>query len=403
MVRARGHARSLRQVGRTAAFAAALICLGDGSAPGAEPDSLAGAYADAFRVGVAIGGAVISGRDPASLAIVETQFNSISPENVLKPQPLNPEPGVWNFAPADAYVEFGEAHGMFIIGHTLVWHNQTPDWFFVDAAGEPNSPAQQIERMREHIETVAGRYAGRIDGWDVVNEIIGDDGNYRPTPWVERIGNGDDVVRNAFRLAERWAPGTELYYNDFNAWRPAKVMAITRMVRMLQAEGIRIDGIGMQGHWGLNYPRTDLIEAAIDAYAALGLKVMITELDVDVLPLSREGQVIGRGLADPQFQLEEFEAWLDPYPDGLPAAVEEQLAQRYEDLFRIFYGRRDKLDRVTFWGVHDGASWKNNSPVPRRTNYPLLFDRNRAPKPAMQRVLRVPRRGIDPAGGAQPK
>ena len=162
------------------------------------------------------------------------------------------------------------------------------------------------------------------------------------------------------------------------------------MVRMLQREGIRIDGIGMQGHWGLNFPKNEYIEAAIDSFAALGVKVMITELDVDVLPLTREGQIIGQGMSDPQFQLEEFEEYLDPYKDGLPEEVQAQLTARYRELFEIFYRKRDKIDRVTFWGIHDGASWKNGYPIPRRTNYVTLFDRGRQPKPAYHAVLAVP-------------
>jgi endo-1,4-beta-xylanase len=161
------------------------------------------------------------------------------------------------------------------------------------------------------------------------------------------------------------------------------------MVKMLQAEGIRIDGIGMQGHWGLNFPKNEYIEQAIDAYAALGVKVMITELDVDVLPLTREGQVIGQVMSDPQFQLEEFEAYLDPYRSGLPNDVEARVNERWAELFRIFWSRREKIDRITFWGVHDGANWKNGYPVPRRTNYPLLFDRNRQPKAAFDAVVGV--------------
>jgi endo-1,4-beta-xylanase len=161
---------------------------------------------------------------------------------------------------------------------------------------------------------------------------------------------------------------------------------------MLQREGIRIDGIGIQGHWGLGYPRTEYIEAAIDSFAALGVKVMITELDVDVLPLTKEGQIIGTVMSDPQFQLEEFREFLDPYRGGLPADVQTALADRYAELFGIFYRKRGSIARVTFWGVHDGASWKNGYPIPGRTNYPLLFDRDRRPKPAFDAVLAVPAR-----------
>ena len=161
------------------------------------------------------------------------------------------------------------------------------------------------------------------------------------------------------------------------------------MVKMLQAAGIRIDGIGMQGHWGLNYPKKEYIVAAIDAYAALGVKVMITELDVDVLPLTKEGQIIGTGMSHEQFQLEEFKTFLDPYAGGLPDAVQQQLTARYTELFRIFHSKRDKLARVTLWGVQDSMSWKNDYPIPGRTNYPLLFDRTWQPKPAFDAVLRV--------------
>jgi endo-1,4-beta-xylanase len=148
--------------------------------------------------------------------------------------------------------------------------------------------------------------------------------------------------------------------------------------------------VGIQAHWGLNFPKNEYIIAAIDTFAALGVKVMITEMDVDVLPLTREGQVIGRILQDPLFQLEEFEIYLDPYKTGLPDDVQERLTDRYRELMQIFYDRRDKIDRVTFWGLHDGMSWKNGYPIPNRTNYPLLFNRDRTPKPAFHAILEIP-------------
>lgn len=358
--------------------------------PTPAPITLREAYKDAFLIGTAVNERIVSGADKAAQGIVRQQFNSITVENVMKAEPINPRPGVYNFGPADAFVAFGESNGMFIVGHTLVWHNQTPAWFFQDAQGNPNSHDAQIERLRKHIETVAGRYAGRVHAWDVVNEVIDNDGSYRPTTWVKAIGDGDELVKLSFQFASQYAPNTELYYNDFNAWRPAKRDGIVRMVKMLQAAGIRIDGIGMQGHWGLNYPKKEYIEAAIDAFAALGVKAMITELDVDVLPLTKEGQIIGTGMSHEQFQLEEFKTFLDPYAAGLPEAVQRQLAARYAELFEIFYRKRDKIARVTLWGVDDGMSWKNDYPIPRRTNYPLLFDRHKRPKPAFDAVLRVP-------------
>ncbi|OSZ77030.1 endo-1,4-beta-xylanase [Chitinophagaceae bacterium IBVUCB2] len=349
-------------------------------------------YKDAFLMGTAVNDEIVSGADKASQDIVIRQFNTITLENSMKAALLNPEPGVFNFGPADAFVAFGEKHKMFIIGHTLVWHNQVPAWFFTNAGGKPNTKEEQIERLRNHIKNVAGRYAGKVHAWDVVNEVIDNDGSYRPTTWVNAIGNGDTLVKYAFKFASEFAPNTELYYNDFNAWRPSKRDGIVRMVKMLQQEGIRIDGVGIQGHWGLNYPKTEYIEAAIDAYAACGVKVMITELDVDVLPLTKEGQIIGQGMSDKQFQLEEFKTFLDPYSKGLPDSIQTLLTNRYEELFSIFYTKKEKIDRVTLWGVQDGMSWKNGYPIPDRTNYPLLWDRNRKPKPALNAVLNVPKK-----------
>lgn len=354
------------------------------------PQTLKEAYKDAFLIGVAVNPGITSGRDKSVQDIVVKQFNAITVENVMKAALINPQPGVFNFGPADEYIEFGKKHNMFIVGHTLVWHNQAPDWFFKNAEGKPNNSQEQIERMRQHIQAIAGRYSGKVDAWDVVNEVIDNDGNYRPTTWVKGVGNGDTLVKYAFKFTSEYAPNTELYYNDFNAWRPTKRDGIMRMVRMLQKEGIRIDGIGIQGHWGLDYPKNEYIEAAIDSFSSLGVKVMITELDVDVLPLTKEGQIIGQGMSDPQFQLEEFKKFFDPYPNGLPEEIQRALAHRYEELFKIFYHKKEKIARVTFWGVHDGMSWKNGYPIPNRTNYPLLWDRNYEPKKAYYSVLTVP-------------
>ena len=372
-----------------AALALGLACSAALAAPPAA--TLKDAYAGAFLVGTAMNEDMVSGRDARAQALVPLHFNAITAENVMKAEVLHPEPDRWDFDAADAFVEFGERHDLFMVGHTLVWHNQTPAWFFQDGNGAQADVETMRERMRNYIHTVAGRYAGRLDAWDVVNEVIGEDGQYRDTLWTRAYGgDGDALVRDAFRFASEAAPDAALYYNDFNAWRPEKRDGIVRMVRMLQAAGIRIDGVGIQGHWGLDYPSTAHIEAAIDAYAALGVKVMVTELDVDVLPLTKEGQIIGQGMMHPQFQLPEFKAFLDPYRNGLPDAVQAQLADRYAELFRIFHARRDKLHRVAVWGVEDGMSWKNGYPIPDRTNYTLLFDRQGQPKPALGAVLAVP-------------
>ncbi|HOD68399.1 MAG: endo-1,4-beta-xylanase [Bacteroidaceae bacterium] len=353
--------------------------------------TLKSAYADAFMMGCAINSQIVSGRDSRSTEIILQQFNAVSPENDMKAEVIHPRPDTWNFEPADRFVKFANDNNLWSLGHTLVWHNQTPDFFFNHPDGTPKTKDEMVETMRSYIEKVAGHFAGKIDAWDVVNEIIDNDGSYRKTVWTNAFeGDGDELVRLAFKFASQYDPNAELYYNDFNAWRPTKRDGIARMVRMLQEHGIRIDGVGIQAHWGLNFPKNEYIIAAIDTFAALGVKVMITEMDVDVLPLTREGQVIGRILQDPLFQLEEFEIYLDPYKTGLPDDVQERLTDRYRELMQIFYDRRDKIDRVTFWGLHDGMSWKNGYPIPNRTNYPLLFNRDRTPKPAFHAILEIP-------------
>lgn len=369
----------------------AILCFGV-RAESQTGKSLKEAYSGAFKMGCAISPSDISGRNPGAIPLILEQFNALSPDNCMKPESLHPRPDVWNFGPADNYVNFGREHGMFVLGHTLCWHNQTPDFFWKHEDGSPKTHDELVETLRSYIETVCTHFAGKVDAYDVVNEIVAEDGGYRNIGWVEAFGgNGDEVVKLAFKFAAQYAPaGTELYYNEFNVWRPTKLAGVIRLVKMLRAEGLRIDGVGIQAHWGLNYPKNQYIEDAIDQLSALGVKVMITELDVDVLPVSKEGQVIGKSLNDPLYQQEEFEEFLDPYKNGLPEEVEDQLAARYAELFGIFYKHRDQIDRLTFWGLHDGASWKNGSPVPRRTNYPLLFKRDLTPHKAFDAVISIP-------------
>lgn len=359
------------------------------SVDAAQDPALKNTFADSFKMGVAVNQDIVTGQNTAAQSIIAKQFNTVTLENAMKAEVIYPQQGKVDFSGADAFIDFAKQNNIFTVGHTLVWHNQTPDWFFTNSKNEPNTPAEQLEQMRKHIELVAGRYKNKVDAWDVVNEVIADDGSYRPTVWVNRVGDGDTMVKAAFKYAQQYSPNTELYYNDFNAWRPEKRDGIIRMIKMLQKEGIRIDGIGIQAHWGLNFPKMQYIEQAIDAYAALGIKVMITELDIDVLPLTKEGQITGTDMMKPQFQLEEFETYLDPYKNGLPSDVEAQLNARYKALFELFYAKRDKIDRVTFWGLHDGMSWKNDYPIPNRTNYPLLWNRNLTPKPIIKTISDV--------------
>ncbi len=334
-----------------------------------------------FYIGVALNRDQVAGKDAAAMALVKEQFNSITPENVLKWERVHPEPDKYNFAPMDQFVTFGEKNKMFIVGHVLVWHQQTPNWVFEDGAGKPANREILLQRMRDHIFAVVGRYKGRINGWDVMNESVEDDGSLRQTKWLEIIG--PDYVQKAFEFAREADPQAELYYNDYNMWKKGKVEGVVRLIRDLQSKGVRVDGIGMQGHWGLDYPPLDETEAAIQAFAALGANVMVTEMEVDVLPFPSESQGADISL---NFELQKQ---LNPYPKALPDSMQQVLAKRYAEFFTLFHKHRDQISRVTLWGVHDGQSWKNDSPVRGRTNYPLLFDRHYQPKPAFEAVIQT--------------
>ena len=360
-----------------------LTCLGTAivTLAFAGRPSLKKVFEKDFYIGTALNLDQITGKDVASLALVEEQFNSITPENILKWEAVHPEPDKYNFEPADKFVAFGEKNKMFIIGHTLLWHHQTPAWVFQDDSGKPVDRETLLKRLHDHIFAVAGRYKGRINGWDVVNEAVEDDGSLRKTKWLEIIG--PDYVQKAFEFAHDADPNAELYYNDFNMWKKGKVEGVVRLVGDLKSKGIRVDGIGMQGHWGMDYPPIDEADSAIQAFSALGVNVMITEMDVNVLPNPWEWRGADISL---NFELQKK---FNPYPEALPDSVQQALAQRYTEFFALFVKHSDKISRVTFWGVHDGQSWHNNWPIRGRTAYPLLFDRKLQPKPAFEAVIKA--------------
>ena len=340
-------------------------------------------FRNEFRVGAALSWDQISGREPDALALVERHFNTITPENILKWEEVHPEPGRYNFEPADRYVAFGEKHNMFIVGHCLVWFHQTPAWVFQDQSGKLLSREALLERMRDHIFTVMGRYKGRIHGWDVVNEAITSDGRFRKNKWLEIIG--EDYVQKAFEYARQADPGAQLYYNDYDEEKPTQCEGVVRLIRSLQAKGIRVDGIGIQGHWFLDYPPLNEVETSFLTLSQLGVKLMITELDIGVLPFY--------AVDSPVVELSSFDLATqrkhNPYADGLPDSVQQTLADRYAELFSLFHKHRDKINRVTFWAVHDGQSWRSYLPIRGRADYPMLFDRQLRPKPAFWAVVRM--------------
>lgn len=335
------------------------------------------AFEDKFYIGTAMNMRQIRGEDSAGAAIAVAHFNAIVAENCMKSAEIHPEKDRYFFDEADAFVAFGEEHGMFITGHTLVWHSQLSPWFPYDEAGKKVSREEMIARLKDHISTVVGRYKGRIKGWDVVNEAILDDGSLRMTPFLEIIG--EDYLELAFRFAHEADPEAELYYNDYSMASPAKRARVVQLVRDLKAKDIRIDGVGMQGHMGMDYPDVGEFEKSIEAYAAEGVKVMITEWDISALPTVRQGAEISDTVAYMQA--------MNPYPDTMPQEAQEAWNERVRTFMDLFLKHSDKISRVTAWGVTDRSSWLNNWPMRGRTNYPLLFDRDNQLKPVMREYL----------------
>jgi endo-1,4-beta-xylanase len=363
-----------------ASLLAGLLAVHAGNNAIAQP-RLKDVFKDKFLVGAALNLAQFSEQDIQGAVIAKEQFNSITPENALKWEVVHPKPGKYDFAAADRFVEFGLQNRMFIVGHTLVWHDQTPGWVFEDSNGGLLNKEQLLERMRDHIHTIVGRYKGKIKGWDVVNEAIDDDGSYRQSMWMKIIG--EEYLVKAFQYAHEADPEAELYYNDFSLENAPKRAGAIALIRKLQKEGITVSGVGLQGHYKMDWPSTNQIDSTISEFAALGVRVMITELDVDILPPADmlHDADVSRRIG--------YEEKLNPYRNGLPQAEQERLASRYAELFRVFVKNKGKVGRVTFWGVDDRGSWLNDWPVRGRTSYPLLFGRDGKPKPAFEAVVKT--------------
>lgn len=315
--------------------------------------------------------------DPKLAELITMQFDGLTPEYEMMPEKLVDDAGHYTFDAADRVVAFAEAHRMPVFGHMLVWNFVTRKWLFEAKDGTPLPRAQALANLERYITKVVGHYKGRIKAWNVVNEAISDrDGEFlKDTPARRAIG--EDYVEKAFQFAHTADPEVALYYNDYNIEQPAKLAKTLRLVHALQERGVRLDAVGIQGHWLIDWPPTEQIDHGIAALAATGVKVMVTELDVD--PLPRHG-----GGAD----LDTTEQGEDPYPDGLPPEIQQKLAKRYGEIVAAIV-RQPAVTTLGFWGTHDGRSWLNNFPVKGRTNHPLLFDRSYQPKPAFDAVVKA--------------
>ena len=337
------------------------------------------AFKGKFYVGVAINRSQAQGSDANEKQLIKSEFNSISPENDLKWENIHPSKDVYNFVPADAYVQLGKESGMFIIGHTLLWHSQTPKWVFEDDKGNPVKRDVLLERLKDHITKVMSRYKGTIKGWDVVNEALNEDGSLRDSKWRKIIG--DDYIEKAFEYAHEADPAAELYYNDYNLYKKEKRNGAIEIVKRLKAKGLPIKAVGEQGHYSLTGPEMADVEATLSEFIKAGVNVNITELDISVLPDK------GASTTADVSNNASYSKELDPYKDGLPKEIEKKLADRYKSLFMLYMKYEKNIDRVTFWGLTDRNTWLNNWPIRGRTNYPLPYNRDMSVKADVKKEI----------------
>ena len=319
-------------------------------------------YKDYFTIGAAVSPFSLTG---AQADLIKKHFGSLTAENVMKPALIHPEENRYNWDNADKIVAFAKANGMKVRGHTLVWHQQTPAWFFKDATGNTVSKEVLLARLKEHITTVVTHFKGKVYAWDVVNEALDDNDakTFRETDWYKICG--EEYIAKSFQWAHEADPDALLFYNDYNTEFPGKRDKVYNLVKKLKDAGVPINGIGLQGHWNLVNPSEKDLRDALDKYSSLGVKLQITELDVSVYS----------------------SAETNPADNVFTTEREQKQLEKFKMIFSVFRDYKKVITGITFWNVSDKSSWLDNFPVKGRKNYPLLFDQNLKPKKVYWEVV----------------
>lgn len=346
--------------------------------------NLGEAFLEWFPLGAAIAPEFVA-KDNPHFRLLTKHFTAISAENAMKPESLLVKEGEYNYTNADRLVDFSVLTGMRLRGHTLVWHSQTPSWFFQDAK-DPSKNATKavvLKRLESYIQNVAGHFAGNIDTWDVVNEVISDgegtnglrNGAER-SKWFEICG--PEYIEKAFIWAKKADPDAKLYINDYGLeGNPGKQQRMLKLLADLKKKKVPVDGVGLQMHINLMGPSAQQIRETIEVFAKAGYKVQVTEMDMSIY-LSRD------------------EKYKEPTAELL-----NQQARRYAEIFEVFKdcAKKGQLDMVVLWGTDDAQSWLNSFPVVGRNDAALLFDRGLQAKPAFDALLNPDKYLKAPAAG----
>ena len=325
-------------------------------------------YKDYFPIGVAVGKRNLSGEESA---LIKKHFNSITAENNMKMESMQPIEGEFNWREADSIISFAAQNNIKVRGHNLCWHEQAPSWFFTDKEGKEVSKTVLLQRLKAHIDAVVGRYKGKIYAWDVVNEAIDDDSTkyLRNSKWYQICG--EDFIIKAFEYAHAADPDAKLYYNDYNTERPEKRERVYKLLKSLKDKGVPIDGVGLQAHWSIYEPSEKELVTAIERYSSLGLKIQFTELDLSIYPWEKNKRAKRANESD-----------------AYTAELEAQQVAKYKMVFNVFRKYKNVITNVTFWNISDRRTWLDGYPVPGRKNYPLLFDTQLKPKKAYWSVIK---------------
>ena len=363
-------------------FFLTLLALSSMTAATTWAQGLKDAYKGYFMIGVAVNQRNVS--NPDQMALIRQEFNSITAENDVKPQPTEPKEGEFNWENADKIANFARQNGIKLRGHCLMWHSQIGEWMLGD------NPTKEVfyQRMKNHIQAVVSRYKDVVYCWDVVNEAMTDDKNsvdpYRQSPMYKLCG--DEFIAKAFQYAHEADPKALLFYNDYNECDPVKSQRIYNMVKAMKQAGVPIDGIGMQGHYNIYGPTEQEIDNALTLYKSIVKHIHVTELDIRVneemggqLRFSREGV-------------------------NVTDSVKQHLADQYARVFRVLRKHKDVIDCVTFWNLGDRDSWLGAA------NYPLPFDTEYKPKMAYNYIKDMkdpawdmPKRPARPARARRPE
>ena len=360
-----------------------------------NPIALKNLFKDDFTLGTSFNFSHF--REPSVLNHINKHFNCLTTENEFKWSSINPKPHIYNFEKTDKILRFAKKNKMDLIGHTLLWKYKSPAWRFTNEQGNAISKEALLKRIKKHIFTVVGRYKGQIKGWDVVNEVFNSDGTYRKTEFYKILGK--DYIKKAYQWVKEADPETEIYYNDYGLYGEKKLQATVNLVHELRQEGIHLDAVGFQAHLMLDWPHVDSLERAITQLHASKVKVMITELDVTVLPSGFGKDVRERHIS----QLTNHAAKLNPYTLSLPNKVQDTLAKRYREIFKTLLKHQDKISRVTLWGANDKINWMNNWPIKGRTDHATLFDRNNQAKKAFHELIKIKSNHEYTEKGAKPQ